>query len=335
MKKGLLTLAAIGALSLAACSETEVVQEGVQSNAIGFTNHVAKGSRAIDNTTFSQFYVYGSYKMPSSDKNIQVFNGTEVTKAGTDWTYSPTRNWIKDAVYTFAAYSADAALPGNANYGSDAFLNLANLVIDGADGHQVDIVYAKSSSYVGKDTGNPTVALEFKHILSRLDFTFQSALPEGFTAEISNASLVSVRNTGRYNGDDLSWDMVDRTVAVNDVPAISLNITDGNLTAEKNVTTGHAYVIPFEYTVKNVGITFKIAIKDSENQTVVASRTVSAYWAPKWVQNNTYSYKVTINGTAAGLEPIEFTGSVADWVTGTPSNPEFNIDPEPLPAPEP
>lgn len=85
--------------------------------------------------------------------------------------------------------------------------------------------------------------------------------------------------------------------------------------------------------MKNVGIKFNIVITDI-NGTKITDKEVSAYWAPQWAQNNTYTYKITINGSAAGLEPIEFTGSAADWDLGTPSVPEVNIDPEPLPAPE-
>lgn len=343
MKKVIFMLAA-GALALSSCSETEVIEQGTQSSAIGFTNHVGKGTRAITTDNFDHFVVYGSYTMPGSDKPVDIFSGgQEVTKeANGTWTYSPVRNWIPTATYTFAAYAVDkgTTLPGQANYGAkvdgtDYFLNLADLVIDGADGHQLDIVYARpDKSYVGKETGNEVVALQFKHILSRLDFTFQSALPEGFNAVISNARLVSVRNTGLYNGEKLAWENVDRTGAVDAIEPIKLNITDGELTGKKDVTTGYAYVIPFEYTVKNVGIKFNIVITDI-NGTKITDKEVSAYWAPQWAQNNTYTYKITINGSAAGLEPIEFTGSAADWALGTPSVPEFNIDPEPLPAEEP
>lgn len=338
MKKAIFMLAA-GALALASCSETEVIEQGVQSNAIGFTNHVGKGTRAIVDADFDQFTVHGSYFMPTNDTRVDIFSGGQsVTKNNGVWTYSPVRNWIPNATYTFAAYAVDKGATNNfqPNYGAEIdgkayYLNLANVLVDGADGHQIDIVYAKTGEYVGKESGNDVVALEFKHILSRLDFTFESNLPEGFNAEISNPRLVSVRNTGLYDGKTLAWKNVDRTAAIADITPISLSITDGELTAEKTVKTGNAYVIPFAYTVKNVGIKFNIKITDSNN-TEITNKEVSAYWAPQWAQNNTYTYKIIINGTAAGLEPIEFTGSVADWTTGTPSTPEFVIDPEPLPA---
>lgn len=344
MKKVIFMLAA-GALALSSCSETEVIEQGTQSNAIGFTNHVGKGTRAITDENFDHFKVYGSYTMPTNSNPVDIFSGGQDVTKGSDgaWTYSPVRNWIPNATYTFAAFAIDkdATLPGQATYGAETggnayYLNLANVKIDGDDGHQLDIVYAKTGAYIGKTTDNNVVALKFKHILSRLDFTFKSALPEGFNAVISNPQLVSVRNTGLYDGKTLAWKNVDRTVAVDAVPPIRLSITDndGELTGKKNVTTGNAYVIPFAYEVKNVGIKFNINITDSNGTPIITNKEVSAYWAPQWVQNNTYSYTIIINGSAAGLEPIKFTGSVADWSTGTPSTPEFNIDPQPLSTPE-
>lgn len=342
MKKVIFMLAA-GVLALSSCSETEVIEQGVQSNAIGFTNHVGKGTRAITTENFDHFKVYGSYRMPENDTRVDIFSGGKDVTKGTDgvWTYSPVRNWIPNAIYTFAAFAVDkgATLPGKPNYGAEFdgkayYLNLANVVIDGAEGHQVDIVYVRTDEYTGKESGNDVVALGFKHILSRLDFTFVSNLPTGFTAEISNARLVSVRNTGLYDGKTLTWKDVDRIdQSFEKVTPIQLSITNGELTAEKSVKTGNAYVIPFAYTVKNVGIKFDIRITDSENNEIT-NKEVSAYWAPQWAQNNTYSYTIKINGSAAGLEPITFTGTVKDWETGTPATPEFGIDPEPLTASE-
>lgn len=121
MKKVIFMLAA-GAIALSSCSETEVIEQGVQTNAIGFTNHVSKGSRAITDADFDHFIVYGSYTMPGSDKPVDIFSGgQDVNKVEGKWTYSPTRNWIVGATYTFAAYAVDkdAALPGRANYGAD------------------------------------------------------------------------------------------------------------------------------------------------------------------------------------------------------------------------
>lgn len=339
MKKAIFMLA-VGAMALTACSDTEVIEEGVQSPAIGFNTNVGKNSRAIDNDNFAQFFVYGTYKMPTTSNLVQVFDGEEVTKSEKgEWGYTNTRYWIDGATYTFAAYGVDGGiLPGNnaqANFGTaDGFLNLAQIEVDGATGHQKDIVYANSGSVLGLETNNPSVALAFKHILSRLDFTFKSGFPAGYTAEVTNVRLVSVRNTGRFMGQTLSWTDVDRTVDVTSVPAISLQFDETEISETKSITSGYAYVIPFEYKVKNVGIVFNLDVKNGNGEAVYGKE-VSAYWAPRWAGGNTYSYTIILNGQAAGLDPIQFTGSVVDWATGKPSVPNFDIDPESLQQPEP
>lgn len=341
MKKVIFMLAA-GAIGLSACSETEVINEGAQSNAIGFDTHVSKNSRAVTNDNFASFQVYGSYIMPTSSARVQVFDGEQVTKSGTTWSYSGTRYWINNATYKFAAYGVDEnVLPGVAAKGSldtnSGELDIDNVVVDGAAGHQKDIVYAKSDEIVGKTTGNAVVSFAFKHILSRLDFTFKSGFPEGYKAEISNVRLVNVRNTGRFLGKTLEWADVDRTED-GKVADIILAYEDQEISSgatAQSITSAYAYVLPFEYTVKNVGIVFDIDVTDPQGNAVYGRQDLSAYWAPKWAKGNTYSYTIVINGEAAGLEPIEFTGSVADWDTGTPSTPEFNISPEELPQPEP
>lgn len=333
---------AAGAIGLTACSETEVINEGVQSNAIGFDTHVSKNSRAVTNENFESFHVYGSYTMPTSSARVQVFDGEHVTKSGAAWTYSGTRYWINNATYKFAAYGVDEdVLPGIGAKGSldtnTGELDIDNVVVDGAAGHQKDIVYAKSDEIIGKTTGNAVVSFSFKHILSRLDFTFKSGFPEGYEATISNVRLVNVRNTGNFIGSTLEWDNVERTED-GKVPDIVLSYEANGIssgTQEKAITSAYAYVLPFEYTVKNVGIVFDIDVTDPEGNAVYGRKDLSAYWAPKWTKGNTYSYTIVINGQAAGLEAIEFTGSVADWETGTPSTPEFNLSPEELPQPEP
>lgn len=60
MKKVLLFSAAM--LALSSCSNTDVLEEGniQQTNAIGFQTLVNKESRALTNTSFKKFWVYGT-----------------------------------------------------------------------------------------------------------------------------------------------------------------------------------------------------------------------------------------------------------------------------------
>ena len=88
---------ALVALALSSCTQTN--EEGVQSNAIGFTNVVNKPSRAVEgdltNTTFDNFLVYGYYVKPGLTTPFQIFNGVPVRKiiesGVSKWVYDDTR----------------------------------------------------------------------------------------------------------------------------------------------------------------------------------------------------------------------------------------------------
>lgn len=340
MKKAIFMLA-VGAMALTACSETEVIEEGVQSPAIGFNTNVGKNSRAIDNDNFAQFFVYSSYKKATTG-TVQVFNGTSVTKTDNKWGYTDTRYWIDGATYNFAAYGVEAGvLPGAsaiANYSGGQDLNLGHLELDGQ--YQKDIVYASEKDYLAAAENNKTISFGFKHIVSRLNFTFKSGLPKGYKAEISKVRLSNVRNTGRYQGSVGKWDQVLRTSEATenqrDVADIAMEFEKnaiGTVDGADNVEikSGYAYVIPYKYANKDVRIIFDVKIINEVGDAVVVRENMSAAWAPNWAIGTSYAYNITINGEAAGLQPIEFAGSIDEddnWDTDqVPDNPEFIIDP--------
>jgi len=352
MKK-LIYLLAAGALALAACSETEVLEQGIQSSAIGFNTLVSKNSRAIDDATFTSFKVYGAYSKVDHSGYTQLFDGVTVRKEGSAWTYDSPRYWIPKAEYTFAAYAceADNILPGSdarANYvvGNDAYyeLNLAGVHIDGKN--QKDIVYAKTGSITGQETGqNEVVALSFNHILSRIKFKFVSRFPPGYIITVKNVKVRHMCNTGTFKGKEMKWDMVTHTENVPDItlfPGDTDGVEiyevgtkiDGSITTEAQIAeSGWCFVIPYSYTTADVGIVFAIEVKDETEQSILGKPNVNAVWKPNWEYGKSYAYTVNIAGAAAGLDEIKFSGSVTDWTDGIPTTPEFNVDAGNLPAP--
>ncbi|MDE5999212.1 MAG: hypothetical protein K2H04_03955, partial [Bacteroidaceae bacterium] len=97
MKKGLFSLA-LGALVLAGCTSEEVVNEGVQSSAIGFEGAVVRQSRAdavsgdLTLGNLDKFMVYGFYTREDQEANpIQVFSGDAVLRGvNGQWGYNST-----------------------------------------------------------------------------------------------------------------------------------------------------------------------------------------------------------------------------------------------------
>jgi hypothetical protein len=328
MKKVLLFSAAI--LALSSCSNTDVLEEGniQQTNAIGFQTLVNKESRAINKPAdLKNFQVFGSYTMGTSTNRIVIFNEVPVTFADGKWGYNDTRYWVKGGVYRFFAYSDDnsALKTGSADFGSGTgILNINNYISD-AD-HQSDLVFVQSDERIGQDKGlNTPVDLTFKHALSRIMVTFKSGFPAGYDIKISNLKVTGLWNKGDYKTADFStphvWTLNEESTS-NVAPAISLDANiakakDGE-TAAVDVVSGFAYVIPAKYVNKQVAIEFNMDV--TYNGTEILGRKMKANWAPFWEINKQYNYTVTLNGTAAGLDPIEFTVTTFDdWATGTPT----------------
>ena len=335
MKKVLLLSAAV--LAMTACSNTDVIEEGAlqQTNAIGFQSMVNKGSRALDATSFSKFYVYGSYTLNSTN-TIGIFNGVEVTKGVDEWTYNDLRYWVKDGVYRFYGYRNDnSPLTGNegsADFGSTTgILNINNYVADAT--HQKDLVFTKSESYTGKENGNPTVSMQFSHALARIMVTFKSGFPAGYDMAISNVCVKGLYTIGCYKSESMTvehaW-IADTDSKADESAPIKPPFTDNSVAKAADgtndavdVTSGFAYVIPCTYTDKQVSISFNMNV--THNGVQILGRKMQVNWAPKWESNKSYNYNLTVNGSAAGLEPIKFSASISDWETGTPTTPDMTL----------
>lgn len=332
MKKVLLLSAAV--LAMTACSNTDVIEEGAlqQTNAIGFQSMVNKGSRALDTEGFNKFYVYGSYT-PKNDetKTIVIFNGVEVTKGVDEWTYNESRYWVDGGVYRFYGYSNDNSPltenEGSADFGSTTgILNINNYVANAT--HQKDLVFTKSESYTGKENGNPTVSMQFSHALARIMVTFKSGFPKDYDMAISNVRVKGLYTVGSYKSEsmtvDHAWIADTNSKIETENDAIKPPFTDNSVAKAADgandavdVTSGFAYVIPCTYTDKQVSISFDMSV--THNGVLILGRKMQVNWAPKWESNKSYNYNLTVNGSAAGLEPIKFSASISDWETGTPT----------------
>lgn len=344
MKKSFLFLA-VCAAALTACTSEEVIEEGVQSNAIGFQHHIGKESRALttgEGGNFNKFYVYGYYTQSTAPNNpVSVFDGEEVTlkSKSEGWGYNDTRYWVPEATYYFYAYSCENAKPTTQDVG----LNLEGttkeqraLKITGYTTHNHhDLIYATNDAgIVGKEKGegNDKVALTFKHILSKIMIEFDSEFAPGYDIEVSNVSIQNAYDKADYNPyATTKWGNVSRTSTDENNPTK----IDLALLAEKNIAsaadpsvedseelkaaTVDGYVIPHKYSTSFVKLVFTIDVKQGDD--VMFSRTLTGKWSPNWEEGKAYKYNVKINGTAADLEPIVFETSqeIEGWGPGDTS----------------
>ncbi len=266
MKKILFSLG-VCAMALTACTSEEVIEEGVQGNAIGFQNAVSKESRALTNASLEKFYVYGYYlKDGFTATPVNVFSAVEVRKTGTTWSYDNTRYWVPDTKYYFYAYScenATAKVSASLNLtGSDVnarALRFSNYTCN--DSHQHDLIYAEAEGIDGKEAENEPVSFNFKHILTKINVEFTSGFAAGYDIEISDVRIVNIRDNGNYNPKAATpWGVPTRTSETEGAePFIAFNLVGGNVASvangeveAKKANTEDDYVNPYLYHDSNV-----------------------------------------------------------------------------------
>lgn len=345
MKRSLFCLA-WGALALAACTSEEVVDVGIQSNAIGFEGTIVKQSRATDAASGSsgaitgdltlanlnKFMVYGFYTRKDQAANpIQVFGGDPVLKpAGGTWGYVNTRYWVPDATYSFFAYScADVALDNNYGTvgldlnatGADRQLIISNFRSDRF--HQHDLIYAQQKDIFAKPktddnpAPNANVTFTFEHILTKIDAVFTSEFSADYDVVIKDVRISNFRNVGSFSKTK-GWGTTPARnfeKEPNIVMQMAFNTEDGAgvanaaQTFEQKPRTNGYYVLPYTYQTTDVQILFTIELykgKERTSENLVLSRNMEGHWAPNWEQGYYYTYNITLAGTVANLQPIVF-----------------------------
>lgn len=333
-------------LSMVACTSTDLIEESLESGtAICFNTNV---TRALTNDNFNKFMVYGGYTPKDVSDYHTVFSGVEVSKDADNWAYDgASKYWIKDATYKFYAYSCEnialtKGTPEFATTGSDAgTFKITDFVCN--KNHQHDLIYAESGAITGKETGNTPVSFSFKHLLSRVKASFKSGFDPDFTIEISEVELHNVYDKADFSSKSGAWSNQSRTIEYNlassEWTMVPLNIegTDNVIQAEipagegteavaaKTLTTQHGYVLPVTYTSNNVTLSFKVTVKQGSD--VIKTDYIKGNLKPTWAVGTSYTYNITVNGSAAGVEKIEFSvdasNGIVDW-TESPGT-DFNV----------
>lgn len=191
MKK--LLIFALAAMGMVACVKEEVTLLP-QGDAISFENaFIDNATRtAVDpsttTSTLNGFNVWGFVK----EYDGVIFDGVEVTKNNDVWSYDGTQYWVPNQPYYFAAL----APMNSANWGiskatgAAAKLGLGTVDFTNVDGTE-DLLYAKEMmTSKGLNEPNGAVKFQFKHLLSKVKFTFKNGFPtETTTIKVTNVEM--------------------------------------------------------------------------------------------------------------------------------------------------
>lgn len=322
MKKLFLIGLAASAM-FASCSQDDTV-EMAQSKAIGFSNtFVNNGTRSIVDPSFTtntleDFAVYGF------TQNGQIFKGDKVYKGegtSTGWKYDVLQYWVPGNTYTFGAiapYSvatnvSDVALPENAQ------MVEMKVAFTNADAEQVDLLHAAPTQIEGTavtETYNTPVGMTFNHQLSKVKFSFENAVGEGYNVKVSNVKITNAYKNGTLTvaADGNTWSNQANN---------NLELNFGNVAAD-DVSADEAAVIANAVTLESYNE--KLMIPMSSTATYTVTFTAELYQGD--VLLGSYNHEVKIENIEFKLGYCyDFKASLThENITDKPLNPiEFDV----------
>ncbi len=314
---------------LASCSNDETV-EMAQSKAIGFSNaFVNNGTRSIVDPSFTtktleDFAVYGFTQAG------QIFKGDKVYKeegTSTGWKYDQLQYWVPGNTYTFGAiapYSvatnvSDVALPENATKVE------MKVAFTNTDADQVDLLHAAPAQIAGTEvteTYKTPVPMTFNHQLSKVKFSFENAVGEGYNVKVSNIKI-----TDAYTNGTLTVAAAGNTWSAQANNTLELNF--GNVVAD-DATADEAAVIANTATLESYNEKLMIPMGATATYTVTFTAELyqgevllGSYDHEVKIENvefklgYCYDFKASLtheNITDKPLNPIEFdVTNVEDW----------------------
>ena len=200
------------ALSFISCKEDEAFDD-VNPNRISFfasdnSNNNLKGT-ILTNTNFFKFNIFAYYSTATMSPTTTMspfINNLVVAKSLNTWNYIGGYYWPDSNYIQFFAVASDEnnnSLPSgvsNWTIGQNGFPSFQFLT-NPATNLQKDLVIA--SSFNKTKFNSPFgVAMNFKHILTRINITYNKAQGSPYT--MTKIELIGVNTSGKFNFDSIS-----------------------------------------------------------------------------------------------------------------------------------
>ena len=323
------------AAMMASCSNDETV-EMAQQKAISFSNaFVNNGTRSVDDPSFTtltlkDFAVYGF------TQKGQIFNGEKVSKGGTAWSYDNVQYWVPGNTYTFGAiapYSV-AGNVSNVTLPTGAAKVEMKVAFTNTDADQVDLLHAEPAQITGVTASyTAPVFMTFNHQLSKVKFSFQNSVGEGYNVKVSNVKITDAFKEGTLTvaATGNTWGgQTDKTLELN----------FGNVVA--NASSTEASAIAYAATLESYNEKLMIPMGSSAIYTVTFTAELFKDNVPLGIYNHRveiknvefklgycYNFKASLtheNITGQDeLNPIVFdVKKVEDW-NQAESNKDLNV----------
>ena len=324
MKKLFIAIVALAAA--AACSNSEIVS--VNREAIGFDNAFVNNSvRSVNDPSYSQANMFNDFAVFGFVEGAVLFDGTKVSKEITNgdltksaWKYAGTQYWIAGANYNFNAV-APMTNGGWTKTAADATSTTLSFTNNG----ETDLLYALTTQQ-GKVSGNEVVDFDFRHVLSKVKFSFENGYnATNATIRVKNIVITNPHKTANVVlNANTAWS--DLAVANDFTLSFGMATDDeATTTAKENVEVAYAYGATYESqnelflipsTSYAYNVTFTVELLVSNTVVAEYEHTATATFAPQ--PGNAYDIKTVINATNIdpnhAQEPIEFSvNALPDW----------------------
>lgn len=310
MKKSL--LAVVAALAMAGCSQNDLVDEidngGQISKAeIKVSPYIGKNSRAADFTTLTKYTVFsyittGNYN--STNGLGDPYMNVTYTNTNNVWTNNATKKYYwptGNNKLQFFAYPDDIT----ANVASTGYPS-----INSADGKDIVVAHAADMTSESQGVNNGTITLNFKHILTRINFSF---IPEEENIDytITGLSIAGIKTGtgGIYTFDDTkgSWNVAGVTTTSEKTAYSVLQSaekTQGKDYYHLGDTNASLMLYPQDASGATITIEYSTKVSNPSMEIFKGSKTVTLPDNTIWEvgQNINYVLTLPVGGTEATVQ---------------------------------
>lgn len=329
MKKSLMMLGA-AAMVLASCTQNEVM-EVAESRAIGFDAFVNNTTKAdIVDAQFAKFWVFGAYEKETSTWT-PFYTNDVVEKKQLVWTAAKTAYWTAQKSHKFAAYANGISqlaegVSFEAATGANGTLKFTDYPVG-----DNDLVAAVATAMTWDGSSEPSkVDFTFKHLLSKVKFTFTTDAANDYVMKIENLKIVAkggvsptIKAGCDFAGaiDNLTW-----TASQNGTGEYTYATIDD--CAGGTTNSAEKYVIPQN---NDLTVSFKVTFTDKGGTEIASKEGITGDLAitaeDAWKAGYVYNYQVKINPEDVNdqLKKIEFNQITVDPWTNSSNQPD-NFD---------
>lgn len=335
MKKIFVAMLALAAAT--ACSNDEIVN--VNREAIGFDNAFVNNSvRSVNDPSYTDTNLFADFAVYGFVEGAVLFDGVKVSKDGsgldadkyadqisTSWKYEGTQYWIAGANYNFHAVA-----PMTDGGWTKTAASKDAVTLEFTNNGTTDLLYALKAQ-PGKAEDNAPVAFDFRHILSKVKFSFENA----YNATNATISVKDIAITNAYAKGTVVLDANTNWTGGTSSTTLNFGMATDNEATEAKENVAIAYAYNNTYESQNELLLIPVAVDGGYNVTftvdlLVGGTVVKTYnhkatvnFAP--VAGYSYDIKAIINAEnidpAHEQEPIEFTvNTLPGWTTGTVDN---------------